>query len=135
MPACTETTWNGLRLIAEEAGTLEQPEDRIRAVLGVSDGPLPEVGNETLQSYYEYLTTHLSLPFQACYPQPVGLHEEVVRTVTVVDILDPSKNLDCKSLGIVCKARQGKQMVELSLADLKVEEDDPNHHLVEDYWY
>ena len=82
MPAGTETAWNGLRLFAEEAGTLEQPEDRVRAVLGVSDGPLPEVGKETLQNYYEYLTAHLSFPFQARYPEPIGLHEEIIRTVT-----------------------------------------------------
>ena len=132
MPA---TAWNGLRLFVEEAGTLEQPEDRIRAVLGVSDGPLPEVRNETLQRYYAYLTTHLSLPFQVRHPEPIGLHEEIVRTVRVVGILDPSKVLDGESLGIVCKARQGKRRIELSLADLEVEEDDPNHQLIEDYWY
>ena len=135
MPACTQTAWNGLRLFGEEPGTLEQPEDRIRVAVGVSDGPLPEVRKETLQSYYEYLTTHLSFPFQAHYPEPAGLHEEIIRTVTVVDILDPTKNLDCKSLGIVCIACQGKRVVELSLADLEVEEDAPNHELVEDYWY
>jgi hypothetical protein len=135
MPAGTETAWNGLRLFVEEAGTLEQPEDRVRAVLGVSDGPLPEVGHDSLQSYYEYLRTHLFFPFQARYPEPIGLHEEIIRTVRVVGLLDPTKNLDCESLGIVCKARQGKQMVELSLADLEVEEADPNHQLVEDYWY
>ena len=130
-----KTAWNRLRLFSEEAETPEQPEDRIRAVLGVNDGPLPEVGKETLQCYYEYLTTHLSLPFQARHPEPIGLHEEIIRTVKVVGILDPSKVLDGESLGIVCKARQGKQIVELSLADLEVEEDDPNHELVEDYWY
>ena len=69
MPACTETAWNGLRLFAEEAGTLEQPEDRIRAVLGVSDGPLPEVGNETLQSYYDYLTDPSILPISSPLPR------------------------------------------------------------------
>jgi hypothetical protein len=135
MPACTETAWDGLRLFMEEAGTVEQPEDRIRAVVGVSDGPLPEVRNETLQSYYEYLSTHLSFPFHARYPKPIGIHKEIIRRVTVVGILDPSKVLDGESLGIVCKARQGKQIVELSLADLEVEEDEPNHQLVEDYWY
>jgi hypothetical protein len=135
MPVCTKTTRNGLRLFAEEAETLEQPEDRIRAVLRVSDGPLPEVGNETLQSYYDYLTTHLSFPFQARRPEPIDLHEELIRTVTVVGLLDPAKNLDCESLGIVCKARQGKHTVELSLADLELEENNPNHQLVEDYWY
>jgi hypothetical protein len=34
---------------------------------------------------------------------------------------DPSKVLDGESLGIVCKARQGRQIVELSLADLEVD--------------
>ena len=131
----TKTDWGGLRLFVEEAGTLEQPEDRIRAVLGINDGPLPEVGKETLQSYYDYLTSHLFFPFQARYPAPISLHEEIIRTVTVVGLLDPKKNLGCESLGIVCKARRGKRMVALSLADLEVEEDDPNHPLIEDYWY
>jgi hypothetical protein len=130
MPASTE-----IRLFAEKPGTLEQPEDRIRAALGVSDGPLPEVGHGSLQSYYDYLATRLSFPFQARYPEPVGLHEEIIRTVKVVGLLDPSTVLDGESLGIICRARQGKQMVELSLADLEVEQDDPNHELVEDYWY
>ena len=34
---------------------------------------LPEVGNETLQGYYDYLTSHLFFPFQARYP---GSHRE-----------------------------------------------------------
>jgi hypothetical protein len=135
MPAYTKTARNSLRLFAEEPPTLAQPKDRLRAVFEVGDGPLPEVGKETLQSYYDYLTFHLSFPFRARYPELIGLHEEILQTVTVVDMLDPTKNLDCESLGIVCKARQGKQVVELSLADLEVEEDDPNYQLVEDYWY
>jgi len=96
---------------------------------------LPEVGKEILQHYYDYLTTNLTFPFQARYPEPIGLHVEIIKTATVIGLLDPAKNLDCESLGLVCKARQGKQQVELSLADLEVDEDDPNHQLVEDYWY
>lgn len=114
---------------------MDHPDDRVRAVLDVNEGPLPPVGNNTLQSYYEYLTAHLALPFQARYPEPVSFHEEVVRTVTVAGILDPTKNLDCESLGIVGVGRQGKIMVEIPLADLEVDEDDENHQLVEDYWY
>jgi hypothetical protein len=135
MPTYTTAAGNGLRLLADELGMLEQPEDRIRAALGVKGGRLPEVGNEALQTYYDYLTTYLSFPFQAHYPEPIGLHVEIIKTVTVIGLLDPTKNLDCESLGIVCKARQGKQMVELSLADLEVDEDDSNHQLVEDYWF
>ncbi len=55
--------------------------------------------------------------------------------MTVVGLLDPAKNLDCESLGLVCKARRGEQRIELSLADQEVDVDDPNHELVEDYWY
>jgi hypothetical protein len=134
MPPSTVGAWSGLRIFAEPL-TLEKPEDRIRAALGAKGGKLPEVGKESLQAYYKYLSANMSLPFQAQYPQPVGLHEEIIRTVTVVGLLDPAKNLDCESLGLLCKVCQGKQQVELSLADLEVTENDPNHELIEDYWY
>jgi hypothetical protein len=129
-----EASFNGLRLVVEPL-TREQPEDHIRAALGIKRGRLPSVGNEALRTYYDHLTSHLSFPFQARYPEPISLHDEIIRTVTVVDLLDPAKNLDCESLGIVCNVYQGKQKIELSLADLEVDEDDPNHELVEDYWY
>jgi hypothetical protein len=134
MPTSTEKSWSGLRLFAEPL-TLEKPEDRIRAALGAKGGKLPDVGKKSLQAYYQYLSANLSFPFQAQHPEPVGLHEEIIRTVTVVGLLDPTRNLDCESLGLLCQVRQGKQQVELSLADLEVTEDDPNHELIEDYWY
>jgi hypothetical protein len=135
MPTYTDANWNGLRLMTAPQ-TKERPEDRIRAALGLKRrGKLPGVGKDTLQRYYAYLASELTFPFEAKYPEPVGLHEEIVRTVTVVGLLDPVKNLDCESLGLVCKARRGKPMVELSLADLEVDQSDPNHELIEDYWY
>jgi hypothetical protein len=134
MPSYTEANWNGLRLVREPR-TREQPEDRIRAALGLESGRLPGVGRETLQAYYDYLASSLSFPFEARYPEPIGLHEEIIRTVTVVGLLDPEKNLDGPSTGLVCKAQQGRRKIELSLADLEVDQHDPNHELVEDYWY
>lgn len=119
-----------------ESLTREQPEDRIRAALGLRRrGELPGVGKETLRRYYDHLTANLSFPFGARYPEPVGLHEEIIRTVTVVGLLRPAKNLDCECPGLVCKAHRGEQRIELSLADLEVDADDPNHELIEDYWY
>ena len=135
MPTYTEANWNGLRLVMEPH-TRKEPEDRIRAALGLRRrGTLPGVGRETLQRYYDYLSFHLSFPFEARYPEPVGLHEEIIRTVTVVGLLDPAKNLDGESLGLVCKAHRGRQVVELSLAELEVDPHDPNHEFIEDYWY
>ena len=54
--------------------------------------------------------------------------------MTIVGLLDPAKD-DCESLGIVGIARQGDQDIELSLDDLDVDQNDPNHQLIEDYWY
>jgi hypothetical protein len=133
MPTSAGATWNGLRIFTEPL-TPERPEDRIRAALGANGVKLPEVGRDSLQAYYRYLSANLSFPFQAQYPQPVGLHEEIIRSMTVVGLLDPTKNLDCESLGLLCKARHGKPQV-VSLADLEVKEDDPNHEMIEDYWY
>ena len=134
MAAYTEANWNGLRLIAEPLAP-DNPDVRVRTALGLKGGSLPEVGQETLQEYFDFLASNLSFPFQARYPEPIGLHEEVIRTVSVVGLLDPSKNLDGESLGLVCIAHRGSQTVELSLADLEVADDDPNHELIEDYWY
>lgn len=130
----TEATGNGLRLVTEPL-TREQPKDRIRVALAVTKGGLPGVGKETLQSYHDYLTANLSFPFEARYPDSLGPHEEIIQIATVVGLLDPAKSLDCECLGLTCKARWGKEEIALSLADLEVDEDDPNHELIEDYRY
>jgi hypothetical protein len=128
------TEGNGLKFVAAPT-TLDHQEDRIRTVLGIGEGALPLVGRKAMQKYYEHLTINLMFPFHACYPEAISLHEEVMRTVTVVELFDPSKNLDCDSLGLVCRACRRKQEVELPLASLEVDEDHPNHQLIEDYWY
>jgi hypothetical protein len=134
MPISPGTKWSGLGIFAEPL-VPDDPEDRIRAAMGIQRGRLPEVGRESLQAYYQYLSANLSFPFQAQYPQPLGLHGEIIRPVIVLGLFDPTKNLGYESLGLVCKARQGKQTVELSLADLEVKEGHPNHEMIEDYWY
>lgn len=135
MPIYTEENWNGLRLVMEPHRR-EQPEDRIRAALGLRRrGKLPGVEKETLQRYYNFLVSNLTFPFEARYPEPAGLYEEIIRTATVVGLLDPAKNLDCEAHGLVCKAHRGKREIELSLADLEVDQHDPNHAPIEDYWF
>ena len=135
MPIYTEADCRGLRLYVAPSLDTECPEDRIRAALGLRSGRLPEVGAEALGRYRDYLASRMVFPFLARYPEAAGLHEEILRTVTVVELFDPAKDLDCQSLGLVCRAHKGKHEVELSLADLEVDEDDPNHQLIEDYWY
>jgi hypothetical protein len=112
------------------------PERRIKTALGQMQGRLPGVTLETLQAYYAHLARHLSFPFTARYPEPVGLHSEVIRSVVVVGIRNPADRPGLATCtGIVCRVRAGNQESDVPLADLEVEPDDPNYELIEDYWY
>jgi hypothetical protein len=132
MSTCVET--NGI--LATEALYHGDPERRIKAALGQTQGRLPAVTKETLQLYYEHLAAHLSLPFAARYPESVGLHSEIIRSVMVVGIRNPTDRPGLAACtGILCKVRTATQELELPLADLEVDCDSPNYELIEDYWY
>jgi predicted ABC-type transport system involved in lysophospholipase L1 biosynthesis ATPase subunit len=45
---------------------------------------LPSVDEETLSTYYKYLTARLSFPFTAHYPEPTTSLEEVQHRCTVL---------------------------------------------------
>jgi hypothetical protein len=109
--------------------------DRIAAALGLSGGPLPEVDNETLSRYYQYLSANLTFPFAAHYPEPTNSREEIEFCCTVLELLDPSKHVGDMFDGIFCKTRKGKYEVNLPLIELDVVHDSPNLHLIEDFWY
>jgi hypothetical protein len=144
MSTVTNSDCCGLRLIRElwasdspkdRIRASESPEDRIRKALGTLAARLPEVTGETLQAYYRYLKAAMVFPFQARYPEAAGIHGEVVRKVTALELLDPAVDFGGESLGLVCRVRKGKTETELPLADLEVDEDSPNYQLIEDYWY
>lgn len=108
---------------------------RISMALGTTFGTLPNVDSKTLRKFYECLAENLSFPFVAeCHGQ-VGLSGERIRTVLVVDLIDPLKNIKDDFGGIYCKARIDGGALDLPLAELEVPEDDANFWLIEDYWY
>jgi hypothetical protein len=109
--------------------------DRIAATLGLSSGLLPEVDEESLYRYYEYLSAHLTFPFAAHYPEPAHSREETQFRCTVLELLDPSKHVGDMFDGIFCKTRKGKYELNLPLIELEVAHDSPNFHLIEDFWY
>ena len=126
--------WNGLKVVAESRPELNQ-KDRIIEALGPLGEHLPSVDEETLSRYYKYLTARLSFPFTAHYPEPTTSLEEVQYRCTVLELLDPAKDICDEFDGIFCKTRKGKYEINLPLIELEIPEDSPNFQFIEDYWY
>ncbi len=109
--------------------------NRIAAALGLSASPLPEVDEETLWQYYDYLSANLTLPFTAHYPEAAHSREEIEFRCTVLELIDPSEHVGDIFDGIFCRIRKGKYDVNLPLIELEVAHDSHNFHLIEDFWY
>src|SRR4051794_20227341 len=125
-----ESMWLGEEDIEPDDGTpvpIEQPTaiqtpalaetdegDRVRAVFGLThDDPLPEVGEETLLTYYRSLVARLKLPFAAVYGEEViGPYSRKRRTITVTGLLDPEGyDLDVE-FGLIGSGRDRGEVIE-----------------------
>ena len=125
---------NCLEVVAESNARHDQ-RDRIIEALGAWGEHLPNVDEETLFRYYEFLSARLSFPFTAHYPEPTTSLEEVQYRCTVLELLDPAKDIWDDLDGIFCKIRKGKYEINLPLIELEVSDDSPNLQFIEDYWY
>jgi hypothetical protein len=136
MPLATvaDAHWNGLKVVTESPPEPDQ-RDRILEVLRPWGEHLPSVDEETLSRYYKYLSAHLSFPFRAYYPEPTTSLEEVQHRCTVLELLDPAKDICDEFDGIFCKTRKGKYEINLPLVELEIPQDSPNFQLIEDYWF
>jgi len=132
--ALADVRWNGPKVVAESCPEHGQ-RDRILEALGSLGGHLPSVDEETLARYFKYLSAHLSFPFTAHYPEPTTSLEEVEQRCTVLELLDPAKDICDEFDGIFCKTRKGKYEINLPLVELEIPQDSPNFQLIEDYWF
>ena len=130
----TETNWNAPKTAALSLPETEKTK-RIQAALGVTNGHLPKVDQDTLARYYEFLSANLPLPFAAWYPQPMNSREKSDFRCTVVELLDPSKYLGDEYDGIFCTIRKDGFEVNLPLIELHVPQGSLHFQLIEDYWY
>ena len=111
--------------------SMDNHSDRIRMVFGLtSDDALPKADEEAHRHYFDYLKAHLSFPFKAEYWPSTAIGPLKRGWLTVVGFADPPLDQDA---GIVCEARSRKDEFQVALADLHVDEDDPNFQHVEDY--
>ena len=109
-------------------------DDRVRAALGMTgDDPLPGVSEETLLTFHAYLTKHLTFPFAAKVSAETGFLHQRSSAVTVMALLD-TDDLE-EEYGLLCAAREGKERLEVPLADVEAKKGGPARQLVEDYAY
>jgi hypothetical protein len=125
---------NDLKVVPESCPEHDR-RDRIVVALGPLGEPSPSVDEETLARYYKYLSARMSFPFAAHYPEPRTSLEEVQFRCTVLELLDPTKDIYDEFDGIFCKTRKGKYEINLPLIELEIAADSPNFQLIKDYWY
>jgi hypothetical protein len=111
-------------------------DERIRRVFGLSEEtPLPSVNDQNLAVYYDHLVANLSLPFDALYCPTGGDVRQLIHYVRVIELTDPRQGPMHNLHGLFCRAQNAKQVLDLSLADLGVRDENPNCQLIDDYAY
>jgi len=103
-------------------------DDRIRMIFGLSgDDPLPDVDDDTLLAYHEYLSKNLAFPFQAEYGADDG-HPESLKVIGLGE-----KPMIDDMYGIFCDVRMKGRVAALPLSE--IEDAKGNRQLVADYCY
>jgi hypothetical protein len=108
-------------------------DDRVRMVFGLtSNDPLPDVDDETLEAYREYLSNNLVFPFRAEHGAEYG-HPARVKVIGLGDP-DDEPMID-EMYGILCEARLEGEIVTVPLGEIEDVKGKPNRQLVADYSY
>ena len=111
-------------------------DDRIRMIFGLtSNDPLPNVGEDTLLRYYEYLSKNMRFPLRVTRFVETGPFEGRKETVTVLSLLDPASEPPDETEGLICQARLAGDRIEMPLAEFEVDGDAPGLQLLADYCY
>ncbi len=112
-------------------------DDRVRMALGLThDDPLPDVTEETLLAYRNYLVTNLKMPIEAKFWEDNGRHSQRRVTVKLTRLSDPESDGIDEELGLTGRGRGPDGFpAELPLDEIEVGKKDPNRRLLEDYSY
>jgi hypothetical protein len=123
--------------ITTEPLSSRDQDDRIRMVFGLtSNDPLPDVDDETVEAYHDYLSTNLSFPFEAEHTPESGHLFRHSYTVKVIGLGDPDDEPVIDEMyGILCEARHRRRVIIVPLGELEVDKGRPNRQLVKDYCY
>ncbi len=102
-------------------------------VLGLTNNdPLPDVDDETLEAFHEYLSKNLVFPFTA----ELGAEYGYLERVKVIGLGDPNEEpMIDEQYGILCEVRLEGQIVSVPLGELDDAKGKPNRQLIGDYCY
>jgi hypothetical protein len=118
-------------------GAMREADDadaRIRLILGGKGDHVPTVSVESLRRFHDYLTAHLSFPFEGKLSSPIGPHRDTKSPLSVIRLLDPVHEYAPEEMyGLICKALQKGEKIELPLDRIDVKEGSPYYQLLEDY--
>jgi hypothetical protein len=114
-------------------------DDRVRMVFNLtSNDPLPEVDDDTLETYRDYLASHLSFPFEAEHTSEKGpmfrRHTSLVKVTGLGDPDEEPPYID-DMYGLLCDALMDRRKVVVPVGELEVPKGKPNRQLVKDYCY
>ncbi len=148
-----ETMWLGEEDIEPDDGTpvpIEQPtrirtpplsekdqDDRVRKAMGLThDDPLPEIGHETLSTYYRYLAAHLTFPLHVTSWEKSGPFASKKVTVVIDGLADPDDGGSDEGYGLIGSGRHPSgEGMEFPLDEIELGKKDPNRMLLSDYAY
>ena len=118
--------------------SMDDQDDRIRAMFGLtSDDPLPDVDEDTLLKYHEYLSLNMSFPFEIDYFEETGPFEGENHVVRVVGLLAPERNGCDEMYGLICRVKEGRKTFDLPLSKFEPDDEVPEEQMLADYcsWF
>lgn len=123
--------------MSKENGAMQEVDDvdaRLRLILGGKGDRPPTVSVESLRRFHDYLAAHLPFPFDGKLCSPIGPHRDTKSSLSVIRLLDPVREYAPEEMyGLICKATQKGEKIELPLDRIDVEESSPHYQLLEDY--
>lgn len=122
----------GARLREGHGEPLSEDEVRVARIFGLpEDEELPEVTEETLEVYHQYLSSRLRFPFDGEYTRETGPLEDTSYDIRVTGLVDEE---DCEEFyGLLCEGREGRRRVVVPLAEIDVDSGTSNFQLIDDY--
>ena len=118
--------------------SIADDEKRVAQILDLEKRErLPNVSEEYLEVYHQYLNDHLSFPFDAEYSRETGPLEDTHYDIKVTGLSDPDESADVEFYGLFCHGKQGRRKVIVPLAEVEVKVKGQNEELVDDYkmWF
>lgn len=120
----------------EQVQETDDVDQRLQAILGGKGDDVPIVRVESLRRFHKYLAAHLSFPFEGKLSSPIGPHRDTKSPLSVIRLLDPVREYAPEEMhGLICKASQKGEKIELPLDRIDVPEGSPYFQLLEDYNY